>query len=303
MRLLVLAVGCGGEAPPVEAPVAEAAPPPPVLTEVHLPILEVERPFHFSDEFRGLATMVVELGLSDLPGVVARVPGDAAPPAVLLALPAARRQVDARFRAWGTEDALTLELELCVAGGTCTTTTAATTRAAPWDAFGALLEGAADGLGLAVPPEVAAGWHTPGSKDPYAELITGRGAATFYGILPPPTEPDDRRSNPVLRAVFLDPRQPVALWSLARWQVGTTADGGAAADTLARASLVRPWSPMLDADRATVLAAQGKSDQAVLAWEHIRDANPRDPRFLEPTARALLAAHRPEDAEIGRAHV
>lgn len=279
-----------------EEPVAEAAPPPPVLTEVHLPILEIERPFRFSDELRGLSTMAMELGLSDLPGVVARVPGDAAPPAVLLSLPAARRQVDARFTASGTEAAVEFELELCVAGGACTTTTATAPRDAPWEAYGTLLEGAAEGLGLPVSPELAANWRIPGSKDPYAELITGRGAATLYGILPPPATPDDKRSNPVLRAVFIDPRQPIALWCLARWQVGTTADGGDAADTLARASLVRPWSAMLDADRATVLAAQGKTDQAVMVWEHLLEGQPRDPRFLEPTARALLAAKRPEEA-------
>ncbi len=270
--------------------------PPPILTEVRLPLLVVEDPFRWDDEFRGLATMAIELGLSDLPGVVVRVPGHAAPPSVLLALPVSRRQADARFLARGTDDELELELEVCVAGEGCESTLATGTREAPWEAIGALLDGAASALGVTVPDEVAVSWRTPGSKDPYAELITGRGAATYYGILPPPSDPTDKRSNPVLRAVLIDPKQPLALWSLARWEVGFSGDGGQAPDTLARAALVRPHSRIFDADRATVLGASGKADQAVLAWEQLRGGAMDDPRFLEPTARALLTAGRPADA-------
>lgn len=267
-----------------------------MLTEVRLPLLTVVAPFRWDDEFRGLATMAVELGLSDIPGTVVRVPGHAAPPSVMLALPVSRRQVDARFIARGTDKALELELELCVAGEGCESTIASGTREAPWEAFGALLDGAASALSAPVPDEVAAAWRAPGSKDPYAELITGRAAATYYGILPPPEDPTDIRKNPVRRAVLIDPKQPIALWTAARWEVGATSDGGKATDILARAALVRPHSRILDADRATVLAATGKADQAVLAWEQLRAGAMDDPRFLEPTARALLAARRPADA-------
>ncbi|MDP2313392.1 MAG: hypothetical protein Q8P41_10835 [Pseudomonadota bacterium] len=294
--MLILSSACERESltpAPTEAPSAPLAP---VLTEVRLPLLDVATPFRWDDEFRGLATMAMELGLSDIPGTVVRVPGDAAPPSVLMALPVSRRQVDARFLARGTDKALELELELCVAGEGCESTIATGTREAPWEAIGALLDGAAQALGARVPEEVAAAWHTPGSKDPYAELITGRAAATYYGILPPPDDPTDRRTNSVIRAVLIDPKQPLALWTLARWDVGATSDAGKAADTLARAALVRPHSRILDADRATVLTATGKPDQAVLVWEQLRAGALDDPRFLEPTARALLVAGRPADA-------
>jgi hypothetical protein len=256
----------------------------------------VEDSFRWDTEFRGLATMAMELGLSDLPGVVVRVPGQASPPSVLTSLPVSRRQVDARFVAHGSADALELELELCVAGGTCESITAPATRTEPWNAFGVLLEGAASALDLTVPPEVAEGWRRPGSKDPYAELLTGRGCATYYGLLPPPEDPADKRKNAVLRAVFLDPKQPLAQWAYARWEVGATADGGHAAAALARAALERPWSPILDADLATLLDATHETERAVLAWEQIRARHPDDPRFLAPTASALLAAGRPADA-------
>lgn len=274
-----------------------------MLTEVRLPLAEVSAPFRWDDEFRGLATMAIELGLSDLPGVIVRIPGHSGSPSVLLSLPVSRRLVDARLvvrplplEKAGESTPLELELELCVAGGACTSTTASGTRERPWDALGALLEGAAEGLESVPPAAAVAGWHTPGSNDTYAELLTGRAAATYYGILPAPEDPEDRRSNPVLRAVLIDPKQPLALWTLARWQVGYTADGGSAAETFTRASLARPWSPIFDADLATVLHAAGKYDQAVLTWEHVRESHPDDPRFQEPAAQALMAAGRPEDA-------
>ncbi len=289
--------GCADESLTLSAPAEPALESPLVLTELRLSLLRVEDPFRWDTEFRGLATMAMELGLSDLPGVVVRVPGHAAPPSVLVSLPVSRRDVDARFVVRGPADALELELELCVAGEGCASTTATATREAPWEAFGSLLEGAAGTLGFPMPEVVLAGWRAPGSKDPYAELITGRAAATHYGLLPVPEDPTDKRANPILRAVLLDPRQPLAQWVLARWEIGSTADGGVAAPALIRASLARPWSPILDADLATLLSATNQADSAVLAWERLGERCPGDPRFLEPSARALHAAGRSEDAQ------
>ncbi|MFN7143512.1 MAG: hypothetical protein ACK4YP_07050, partial [Myxococcota bacterium] len=229
--MLFVIAGCADTPLTPQTPVAPLVVPPPIPTEVRLPLMEVEQGFRWDDEFRGLATMAIELGLLDLPGVVARVPGHGAPPSVLLALPVSRRQVDARLVARplpaepelrGTP--LELELELCVSGQGCVSTTAVGTREAPWDAFGELLEGAASTLGVRVGPRVVDAWRTPGSSDPYAELLTGRAAATYYGILPPPRDPTDRRANPVLRAVHLDPEQPLALWTLARWDVAASSN-------------------------------------------------------------------------------
>lgn len=288
MPTLLLLLACTPEpAPPSDAaPPAEAAP---TLVEVHLPVLRVEDAFRWDTEFRGLATLAIEAGLADLPGVVPAVMSQGQPLSVAVRRPVARRVADARFIARGTAEALELELELCVAGEGCTATLATTRREAPWDAFATLLAGAAETLGVPVSDELQAHWRQPGSTDTYAELITGRAAAMYYGIAPVPEVGQDGWSVAV-RAVNIDPRQPLALWTLARWEMGMSSDGGKVAENLARAAIQRPWSPMLLSDRAIYLGLLGKHEQAVLAWEELRGRWPTDPRFFEPQARALHAA-------------
>ncbi len=237
---LLLLPACGsGASPEAEVP-ADEAPRPIVLTEVRLTTMSVARPFSHDAELRGLVTAAIELGLSDLPGVVPVVPGDAAALSFLGERPPPHRQVDARLSARGAPEALEFELELCVAGGGCLSTTSTGTAKDPWAAVGDMLDGAASVLDVEVSDEARAAWRKPGSKDNYSELITGRAAAQFYGILPPSLTPGDPRNDPVRKAVFLDPGQPLAQWIRARWEAATTVDGGKAADALGRAQLLRP---------------------------------------------------------------
>lgn len=293
----VLIGGCATEQGTPAAPEPGVLVAPPILTVVNLPFPRSVSPFRWDAEFRGLVAAALELGLSDLPGVIVDLPGDGAPPAFLADHPAARRQVDARVSIDPEGETLTMELELCIAGGGCEAHTASGTREKPWDMVGTLLEGAAATLGSVVEEPQRARWRVPGSRDPYAELVTGRACATYYGLLPPPTVPDDRKANPVLRAVYLDPAQPIAQWMRARWDLGTTVDGGKAVEALARAALARPDSPLLTADLAATHAFIGRPDQAVLLWDELGSRHPDDPRWFEPRARALLAVGRAADAQ------
>ncbi len=286
---------CEGENVTPESPEAVSKVAPPPLTEVHLPVMAVTPAFSHDAEFRGLVTMAIELGLSDLPGVISVVSVDSLPPSFAVQRPVARRQVDARLSARGSENTLTMELELCVAGGECRTTSAVTTRESPWDAVGALLEGAALTLDLPVPE--TSDWKKPGSKDAYAELMTGRACAMYYGLLPPPETPGDKKSDPVVKAVYLDPKQPLAQWVRARWEIGATADGGLATEYLQRAALQRPWSPVLGADLATLYGASGRKAEAVLAWEDLVARDATDARWMEAYAAALFAVGRAADAQ------
>lgn len=282
--------------PPSEPPVVPERGPP-VLTDVRLPPLRVVDPFRWDQEFRGLATATLELGLADLPGVVPLVVGDGAPPSLLGERARGQRQVDATFTCSGPPERLALALELCVAGGSCQVVEAEASRGAPHPAFAALLDGAATLLDAPVSEGTRARWATPGSKDPYAELMTGRSAAMYYGFLAVSPTPGDRRRDPVARAPFLDPAQPVAWWIAARWSLGTSTDTAEAVDALRRARAARPDSALLAADLAAVHTLAGRPDQAVLVWDELAAATPDDPRWFDREVAALLAVGRAEDAD------
>ncbi|MEN9787292.1 MAG: hypothetical protein RLZZ299_2556 [Pseudomonadota bacterium] len=293
-----------------------------VLTEVRLAPAVATAPFRWDAEARGLFTVAMELGLSDLPGVRPRLDGQAGSPAVVRAEELPQRIVDARLRiapAASTpggaagEPVLRFALELCPTGGTCRTIEADGTRTQPWDAVGTLLDGAAETLGVSVSGTQRAAWRTPGSHDPYAELVTGRAAAVLVGISAW-TLPAEGETDPTARAVRIDPRQPLAQWVHARWVVGA---GGAVrdegredlprgvgraphlrhVDALRAAMLARPSSPLPAADLATLEGLAGEPARAVLAWDEVERIAPGDPRFQLPAARALLATGRADLAE------
>ncbi len=295
---IVWLAACMGAPEPEAAAVGVAGAAPVELTEVRLPMaVLVGGKITREPEFRGLITAALELGLADIPGVMALVPGDGTPMAYRGGRPPPSRQVDAVVSVRGlSEGAFSLELELCVAGGECSSTTAEATTEAPWPAVGAVLAGAALGLGVEVPEPTLAAWNQPGSKDSYSEMMTGRAAASFYGILPPSLSPGDRRLDPVVRAVFLDPGQPLAQWMRARWEVASAPDGGKAGEALAKAQMQRPTSPLLAADQAAMLSLTGHPAEALSAWETLVASAPDDPRWWLPLARARLAAGRAEEA-------
>lgn len=294
LPVLVLA-GCNREAAaPAPAPAAPVVQP--ALTEIELPILTLQSPFAKDAEFRGLVTMAVLLGMGDIPGVVPVIASQAQPLSTAVARPIAKGKVHGRFTGGGTPEAVKLSLELCKEGGLCTTVEANGTRDQPWEAVGTLLEGVAHALAIPMPAETVALWHQPGSKDPYAELVAGRACAVWLGLLPPSEHPGDKRTDPIARALFLDPRQPLAAWVYGLWEIGTVSGGGNAAEALQRAVLARPSSPMLGADLALVRQLQGRPNEAVLAWEDVLARSPDDLRYLKPYADALVAAGRAMDA-------
>lgn len=262
------------------------------LAEVRLaPVAIVSGKTPRPAELRGLLTAALELGFSDLPGVVPVVHPDGAPLAFSGRRAPPDLQVDARATVQiAGEGALSLEVELCVAGGQCASTVAEATVENPWPAVAATLAGAAATLEVAVPESTLAAWGTPGSKDPYSELITGRSAAGYYGLIAPSLTPGDRKQDPVLRAVYLDPGQPLAQWMRARWEVATTLDGGKALGALGAAQLARPGSPLLLADQAALLGLTGHRAESLLAWETLAADAPDDPRWWLPLAEARLAS-------------
>lgn len=171
------------------------------------------------------------------------------------------------------------------------------TREDPTPAVDDLLDQLAGVLLAARHPEVLEDARTPPSADPYAILLAGRSAASWYGLLPATPEPlrGDKRRDPVARALLVDPDTAVGNWISGRREL---VDGraGAAALRLELASFARPSSLLLMADAAAGLSAAGRFEAAWTAWLLVEAARPGDPRFALGVARAALAAGHPEEA-------
>ena len=309
LLMVLLGEGCasGGPAvlPDVTAPTASAgagassAAPRTPLVEVRLAPARATAPFRWDPELRGLVTEAVELGLADLPGVVPVV-GQAASPAVLLLETRPQRTVEAALRITplaANADPMPVRLELEVCGGepACLTVAAEGTRTHPWDAIGALLDGAASYLGVPTTGSMRAAWRTPASTDPYAALVAGRSAALLFGLLPWKA-PAEGQPDPIGRAVRIDPRNPLAQWTLARWDAGAAESAGRAFPALQAALIARPGSPLLAADLAVLFERTARNEKALLAWDEVERVAPGDPRFQVGAARVLLATGRPDAA-------
>ncbi len=306
-NLLRIVLACSPE--PADQPAPEAsspsAPPaavasvPPALVVVLAPPSPAGE-FRWETETAGLATLMVEVGLSELSGVMVEVPGLPPPPGVGQQVGVADTQRwTGRLRLSTDPKALDLELELCAPDGArCRATSATGTREAPERAIPTLLSFASEVLGRAPAPGTQAQWGIPVSADPYAALVCGRAAATWYGMLPAVSpEQEGEPYDNVAKAVRIDPSMPLAQWLLARrYALRGRWDRAAMHFTAAREG--RPFHPVFLADQATALGNEGKGPAAADTFDGLLELAPRDPRFGLARARALLAARRLEDARI-----
>jgi Tfp pilus assembly protein PilF len=247
-------------------------------------------------EILGFATALVELGLDDLTRTVAVVENAAPSPGLRERLaPDERWRVELRV-VDVAKDGATLELAACRPPEPCRAERLAYTgdpspALAPW------LAGVAERMARPANDAQRACWARPQSKDAYARLVTGRAAAMYYGLLPPlaASERNDRRTDPIERAVFLDPKQTIALWISGRRRFD--------ADelVLARAAFTR--ASLADLERATFLAdeaatvlAMDQADTAATLWVELMARLPDDHRLPVAAARALARAERADEA-------
>lgn len=246
--------------------------------------------FRWEVETLGLVTVLTELGLSDLPGVVVEVAGCTRAPGTADLLPIAQEWT-AELDLGSDPESLIVRIRLCDPSGACEAFEATATRAHPEGAMPTLLGASARRLGI-VPPVGAAGpWGAPLSSDDYAVLLAGRSAASFYGLREPvdPSERGDRVRDPVARAVYIDPSVAVAQWVAGR-RAAADGDWARARVFFTAAALGRSTSPQLAADEAAAYVLVGNAGAATAAWDALLEQRPGDPRFLLPQARALLAA-------------
>jgi thioredoxin-like negative regulator of GroEL len=283
---------------------SESEPEPLPTVEVRLAPALVPESAPFREETAGLLTVLVEMGLADLQGVVPLVEGAAASPGLADPVESLGKTWIGALTAFGT-DPLQLNLELCAAPETCTVLRGEGPAAEPWVAVSQVLDGAAQTLARpASLPGAPDEWRRPVSKDPYAVLLAGRAAAVLYGVLPAPAEEDlgDRRKDPVVRAVYVDPHSAPAAWVLVR-RDAERGQYAAAQDAFERALESRPSSLALLADQAAISAMASKPATALDAWLAMSARTPRDLRFRLPLARAHLRNQQTNDASAVLDHL
>lgn len=307
LSLLLIPLACRPPEPPPEdtAPDsagAEAAELPALfagkvaVVEIALPTPDPALPR--GAELSGLVTALLELGLADLDGVVPRVQGAPPSPGLAEALLGDAERWTASLTLAERGEQLDLRLSLCALDTCEVLASDAGTRAEPAPGVAALVSAVADHLLRGEAPGAADERALPTSADPYAVLLTGRSAATFYGILPAPPEEKvgDKRRDPVARALLVDPETAVGNWIAGRRALGR-GEPEAARDFFTRASFARPTSDLLMADEAAALRAGGHDRAAWYALSALEGRRPADLRFTLATAGAALAAEQPQAAE------
>ena len=240
----------------------------------------------------GLATVGLELALADLPGVVPIVDGAPESPIVddALRVVTATWALDLQVAVSGEE--LLLDASLCDPDGGCTPIDATARLVEPGPGLGRVMHGIEQQLGRFASADAASARIAPESADDYAVRLEGRAASVRYGLLPPPKAAWDKRTDPVMRAVLVDPTIPGSGYTAAAMALALDEPGRVAA-FLSRPRTARPSSPWLRAVDAAALTALDDRVAAELAWLDLVETWPNDPRFLIPAARQALIADHP----------
>ncbi|MFO0725740.1 MAG: tetratricopeptide repeat protein [Myxococcota bacterium] len=245
-----------------------------------------------------LVTALLEAALSDLPAVLPTVEGAPISPGLSGSLTVGATQQ--RVRVAVSSD-LQDELDIDV-GIDCGSLYCPSYRAHasgdPSVATASIAKELARNLGKNVDPETLETWRRPQSKDRYARIVLGRGAAVLYRLMPdvPAAQRNDRRADPFERAVFIDPRMWVGHWMAARRRFEGR-EFALARSAFGRAGFYGRGRVLHLAEEARALSAIGQTDVALGSWESVLSRAPRDPRYLLSYAEALLDADRLEDAK------
>jgi tetratricopeptide (TPR) repeat protein len=251
----------------------------------------------FSPEVAGSLLAHLEAGLGDLEGVipdvagVPRAPGFEGRPLFDTELWTLQPSLRVDGAAW------LAEIELCGETGSCFSFRAPLDREDPAPGLGDLLHQISDAMGRPPVPGTASAWRSPPSRDTYATLLEGRGAAVYYGLLEPPSAPEgDPRRDPIQRAVLVDPQMAVAGWVLGRRELERERPRIARL-VMERAAGRRPQSVVLTAAIARAAEAEGHLREAERRWKEIDAREPGALRFALARARLAVIAGRLQDAE------
>lgn len=305
--LFALALACRPPEPPPEdtapdtASAAETALP--ELRDERLALITIAPPvadpaLPHGAEVAGLVAALLELGLADVDGVVARVGENPVSPGLSQALVDDVYRWTARTELRPAGDELEIQLTLSLDGADLESPYSLGVRGTPTVAVSALVDGIADHWLRGEASGAADERALPVSQDPYAVLLTGRSAATFYGFLPATAEQNvgNKRRDPVARALLVDPETAVGNWVAGRRALAR-GEAEAARSFFTRGGFSRPTSDALMADEASALLEAGHPEAAWYAFQQLEARRPDDLRFVVASARAALAAGQPAAAE------
>jgi tetratricopeptide (TPR) repeat protein len=236
-------------------------------------------------EIVGMVTGRVEMGLSDIDGVLPTIRGTSPPPGFATALRDGFEKWSATVDVRPEGEGLVVAIVACPTDGpdsACVEGAGTATSVADVHlGVGAALLQLSLAWQVAVRPSVREEWADPESTDAYGCLVAGRALAGFYG------QRELTTMDWMARALQLDTRMPVVNWVAAR-QAYAAGDAERAATLLMTAGQDRPVSPVLAADRAAVWITAGKPALAREAAAQLDGLDPQDPRFMVLRARTVL---------------
>lgn len=248
-------------------------------------------------ELTGLLTGLLEWRLASVHGVVPRVGTLPSSPGLQDALLTGARQWTVTVEAFGSDGALSLRGTCCGAEGGCEEVLGeGGTDEHPGPAVDALTAAITQCIGATGSLLDVRG---PESTDPYAIVLAGRAAATFYGLLPEPTEEmrGDPRRDVYRRALYIDPTMPLAAWIAGR-EAHRRGDLTAAEVHLRNARERTPGQLSLVADELATrsLGQSGQASGELI--QRLGAGAPSDARFLVVRARTLIKSGAAKDAEL-----
>ena len=294
LLLALLQLSCTSSPEVRRARELEAAGGMPSTVEVQLTPPRVTGAFRWEKETVARVLRTFEAHLHAAPGVVVRV-GERAPPLGVRSAPKSRLGPwDVSFAMVGSPASLTLEAQACGPREGCDKVVVNTNaEATELGASEAAVKVMAM-MGVNASAETLECLSGPPSRDAYASLVAGRGAAVLYGLVEPAID-GDRSKDPSERAVYLDPSMGLAQWVAGRRRFARD-ELDNAAYSLREAHEACPTHMGFAADLAQVEMARGKVRRAVELVEGLGDVED-DPRLVQLRLDTWIRTDRLQQAE------
>ncbi len=288
-------LSCSSAPPDPSAEVEEAAT---ATTQMPATIeLEIQPPAigdgRFEVETVARVLRTLEGTLLAVPRVVPRIQGADVPPGIAGAPDSPAGPWGLSFAVTRSRSALELRLMTCAPTGNCDEDVVFG-EGSPEALGGEAVTKVLDRLEVQVNPASARCMATAPSRDDYASLVAGRGAAVVYGLLEP-DEVGDRDDDPSERAIYLDPKSGLANWMAARARFARS-EFDSADTAIGKALSACPSHLGIVADAVRIALELDRVEDAVALLDGAKGAED-DPRLVPLWLDAWVRSGRVNEAE------